>query len=98
MQTKKLPHLVLLTIAVARNMSGKKALYDEDDFYDEDDADEDYYGDYGDFDPGESQLVGKQSSKTPAKVARFPDQRYSCKNTLQSPILNISAGFQQKHQ
>lgn len=48
-------------------MSGKKVLYDEDDFYDEDDADEDYYGDY---DPGESQLVGKQSNKTPAKVAR----------------------------
>ncbi|KAL3150476.1 hypothetical protein ABBQ32_000300 [Trebouxia sp. C0010 RCD-2024] len=46
-------------------MSGKKVLYDEDDFYDEDDADEDYYGDY---DPGESQLVGKQSNKTPAKA------------------------------
>ena len=79
-------------------MSGKKVLYDEDDFYDADDADEDFYGDYGDFDPGESKLVGKQPSKTPAKVARFADQRYSCKNTVQSPSLNISAGSQQKHQ
>lgn len=51
-------------------MSGKKYVYDEDDFYDQDDADEDYYGDYGDYDPGESQLVGKQSSKTPAQVAQ----------------------------
>ena len=46
-------------------MSGKKYLYDEDDFYDQDDADEDYYGHYG-----ERQLVGKQSSKTPAQVAQ----------------------------
>ena len=64
-------------------MSGKKTLYDDDDFYDEDDADEDYYGDYGDFDPGESRLIGKQSNKTPAKVARFMNQPYSCKYTMQ---------------
>lgn len=50
-------------------MSSKKYGYDEDDFYDQDDGDEDYYGEYGDYDPGESQLVGKQSSKTPAQVA-----------------------------
>ena len=50
-------------------MSSKKALYDEDDFYDYDDE-EDYYGDYGDFDPGESQLAGKQANKPSAKVLR----------------------------
>ena len=79
-------------------MSGKKALYDEDDFYDEDDGDEDYYGDYGDFDPGESQLVGKQSSKTPAKVAQLVHQPYSCKSTVRSHLVDISAGSQQNHQ
>lgn len=56
-------------------MSGKRALYDVDDFYDEDDADEDYYGEYGEFDAGESQLVGRQSNKTPAKVALIQIQR-----------------------
>ncbi len=44
-------------------MSNKKGVYDDDDFYDYDDADEDYYGNYGDFDPGESQVAGKQSTK-----------------------------------
>lgn len=77
-------------------MSNKKFVYDEDDFYDQDDADEDYYGDYGDYDPGESQLVGKQSSKTPAQVAqpRLLLQRTLCI----SPIPDSSAGSQQKHQ
>ena len=74
--------MLFIIIAIGRNMSGKKALYDDDDFYDEDDADEDYYGDYGEFDPGESQLVGKQSNKTSAKVAQFVHQRYSCKDTV----------------
>lgn len=76
------------------NMSGKKVLYDDDDFYDEHDAEEDYYGDYGDFDPGESQLVGKQSNKTPVKVA----QPFESSNTSAALCFTStsSAGSQQE--
>ena len=49
-------------------MSKKSAAHDEDDFYDYNDDEEDYYGDYGDFDPGESQLAGKQATKAKPKV------------------------------
>ena len=46
----------------------KKCVYDEDDYYDYDDADEDYYGDYEDYDPGESSVTGKQAAKVLAAV------------------------------
>ena len=46
----------------------KKGVYDEDDYYDYDDADEDYYGEYEDYDPGESSVTGKQAAKVLAAV------------------------------
>ena len=76
-------------------MSGKRVLYDEDDFYDHGDADEDYYGDYDDLDA--SGLVSKQASKTPAKVARVWIKHYTC--MAPSPRhLGYTAGFQQKRE
>ena len=55
------------------NMSNsKKGVYDEDDYYDYEDADEDYYGGYAGFDPGESQVAGKQSAKVFDNVQQAP--------------------------
>lgn len=40
----------------------KGASYDEDDLYDYDDE-EDFYGDYGDYDPGEQTVASKPTAK-----------------------------------
>lgn len=40
----------------------KAALYDEDDLYDYNDE-EDFYGDYGDYDPGEQKLASQQAAE-----------------------------------
>ena len=55
----------------------KKGVYDEDDYYDYDGIDEDYYGDYEDYDPGESSVTGKQAAKVLAAVlnARMMEQK-----------------------
>lgn len=63
-------------------MSKSKGVsYDEDDMYDYDDE-EDFYGDYGSYDPGEQKVASK-----PAKV--LPLLACNCSRTLHSCNMNV---------
>lgn len=61
----------------------KQELYDQDDLYDYDDGEEDFYGDYAEYDPGEQQLAAKKRAKvSPPTQTTVRTACNSCTNAL----------------